>query len=85
MLPRPKEAFHGLAGGLGHDQVGVHESSIKISAEVNCVRCADILDDGIEHIKGWEFEFRACLQTSVAISKKGSMRVVMVSESRYES
>lgn len=64
-LPCLQKAFHVLASVLVHDEIGVHEGSIKVAADVDSVWGADILDNRIKNIEGWEFPFRACLHMSV--------------------
>ena len=49
-LPRLQQAFHVFAGILIHDEIGVHESSVKVATDVDSVWGADILDDGIKDI-----------------------------------
>ena len=75
LLPCSQQAFHCLAGVLRHDQVGVHESSVEISTEIHRVWGANIFDDRIKYIEGWEFELGSRLQRSVAIKDEGATSI----------
>ena len=35
--------------------VCVHEGGVEVAAEEESIRGADILDDGVEEVQGWEF------------------------------
>jgi hypothetical protein len=60
-FPCPQQAFHVLARVLIHDEVCVHEGSVKIATDIDGIRSTDVLDNGIKDIKGWKLPFGASL------------------------
>jgi hypothetical protein len=44
-LPRLQQAFHVFSGALVHDQIGVHEGPVEVTANIDRVWGADILDN----------------------------------------